>query len=179
MTDNKNLFFPNVIGDGQHDDSAAIQEAFDKLSKIADVLNKPASEVPIELSAILNKLIRAHEDVSVGDNWDDFIAMTQDASKHRLTHENECILWADRPVELRLGLVCTECDKTWSCKISNAKKSINVLKPEVCPQCGQTHLMENEVDRSDIMQRALQTQEGKINLINVINGGGVGIDIQL
>jgi hypothetical protein len=145
-------------------------EAFEKLTKVADALNKPMSEVSTELSSLLKTLIVAHEDIVASDNWDDFVAMTQDASKHRLTHEVPCILWADRPAELRLGMICRECGKTWSCKISNVKKSINNLKPEVCPQCGQAHLMENEVDKADIMERAIQSQEGKMNIMNVING---------
>jgi len=97
------------------------------------------------------------------DNWDDFILMLDDMKKHVL-EENGNIVENDEPIFLRFTYRCVNSEKTWSIKISNVRKSINELRE--MPDSYEP--MANKI-RAGLLERAIQTAEGKNNLLGAIN----------
>jgi len=95
----------------------------------------------------------------VSDSWDDFDAMLQDMKQYALNN-GQAIEMADRPAELRWGWKCKNTGKTWSIGIGTLKKYKESLN------------LGNDVDqkKADVLARTMQTQEGKQNLLDVING---------
>ena len=128
------------------------EEACNKLIEITD-----AMEQPEEGSAILAALIKVHKADKVSDNWDDFPSMLSDMKQHALAN-GQAIEIKDRPHQLRWAWECTNTGKTWSIKISSIRKYISSLE-----ELGET-------TKADIMRRCAQTQEGKHNLLDMING---------
>lgn len=128
------------------------EEACNKLIEIAD-----AMEQPEEANAILAALIKVHRNDVPSDNWDDFPSMMADMKKHALAN-GQAIEIKDRPHQLRWAWECANTGKTWSIKISSIRRYISVLE-----ELG-------NADEADIMRRCAMTQEGKHNLLDVING---------
>lgn len=85
--------------------------------------------------------------------------MLQDMKQHALNN-GQAIEIADRPTELRWAWKCKNTGKTWSIRIGTLKKyqeSLNLGDG-------------SNKKKADILARLMQTQEGKQNLLDVING---------
>lgn len=107
---------------------------------------------------VISALAEFHKNDS-SDNWDDFDAMLKDMKQHALNN-GQAIEMADRPAQLRWAWECKNTGKTWSIKIGTLKKYKESLN------------LGDDVDqkKADVLARTMQTQEGKQNLLDVING---------
>lgn len=136
-------------------------EALEKLVKIADSLDKKQDELSPEMANIITAIANKHSNDSVFDevdnNWDDLFAMLDDMKIHAFNNGG-AIIQEDNPLQLKFGYRCTNTNKTWSIRIHNIKNSLN--KDE---DTGNT-------ERADIFRKAIQTVDGKENLLKIING---------
>jgi hypothetical protein len=98
-------------------------EALEKLTTIADSLDKKQDELSPEMAEIISTLTKIHKNDTVGDNWDDLFAMFDDIREHAKNNDR-AVIEEDRPRQLRLAWRCTNTNKTWSIKIANVKKII-------------------------------------------------------
>lgn len=128
------------------------EEALNKLTQIADALDKDPNDLKPEMAEIISALTKKHGNDPADDNWDDVWEMFEDIREHA-KNNGRTVVEEDRPTQLRLAWRCTNTNKTWSIRISNVKKSLENSTP----------------DKKDIMSRAIQTQEGKINLTASLN----------
>ena len=91
------------------------------------------------------------------DSWDNYLDMLNDMKAHAKVNEG-AIVQEDRPMELKLAYRCTNTNKTWSCKITNIRKTADEL------------IKNGESEKADLIFKANATEEGKNNLLAVING---------
>jgi hypothetical protein len=127
-------------------------EALEKLTAIADNLNKKQDELSPEMAEIISALTKVHKDDAVDDNWDDLFAMFDDIREHAKNNDR-AVIEEDRPHQLRLAWRCTNTNKTWSIRITNVKKSLGNSEPS----------------RKELVGRAIMTQDGKIALTASLN----------
>jgi hypothetical protein len=128
------------------------EEALEKLTNIADSLDKKQDELSPEMSEIISALTKVHKNDISDDNWDDLFAMFDDIREHS-KNNGRVVIEEDRPHQLRLAWRCTNTNKTWSIRIANVKKSLN----------------ESDPSRKELMGRAIMTQDGKIALTASLN----------
>lgn len=128
------------------------EEALQKLVQIADALDKEPAELTSEMSDILSAISVKHGAAPVDDNWDDLWNMFEDIREHA-KNNGRTVVGEDRPHQLRLAWRCTNTNKTWSIRIANFKKSLNNTTP----------------DKKEMVSRATQTQEGRLNLTAALN----------
>jgi len=102
-----------------------------------------------------------HGDDDTEDNWDDFDAMIKDMQEHVKNNGLPSIRIEDRPFQLRFGWRCLDTNKTWSIKIKTFKK-----------YCESLEISGDEFKRqkAKLLKQAIMTQDGKLNLLAVING---------
>lgn len=125
-------------------------KALEKLRDIANVLDQDRNELSTEMAEIISALSKTSPD-TVDDNWDNVWEMMDDIKEHA-KNNGRSVIEEDRPHELRLAWRCTNTNKTWSIRITNFRKTAN--------------------DRNgglELLDRCLQTQEGKDNLTKSLN----------
>lgn len=137
-------------------------EAKDCLKNLLESIEGKEDTVKIEptkVSEAMEALKTLFGNEVAEDSWDDFGEMLQDMRQHALNN-GQAIEIADRPHQLRLGWMCMNTGKTWSIRIRDVKKYKDALEQGD----------DSEKNKSDILKRAFATQEGKQNLLDVING---------
>lgn len=91
------------------------------------------------------------------DEWSDFGALIKDMKAYAIAN-GQAIVEEDRPAELKWAWRCTNTGKTWSIRIPAIKRYVESLESS------------GETEKADVLMRAAQTQIGKANLLDVING---------
>ena len=125
------------------------KEVMQKITEIADALDKNPKELTPEMSNVISILTAKS---AADDNWDDMSDMLADIRDHS-KNNGSAIINEDRPMQLRLGWRCTNTNKNWSIRISNVKKSLEKMEPH----------------KKDLILRAIQSQEGREALTASLN----------
>ena len=106
---------------------------------------------------VIEAMSKVHQNDQVDDNWDNLFAMLDDMKVYA-ANNGRAIIQEDKPFQLRLGYRCTNTNKTWSIKITNMKRSLAEAEKS------------GNVDKALVFTMAMQTQQGKENLLKIING---------
>lgn len=106
--------------------------------------------------AKINQMMKEDSAKYPEDNWDNYLDMLEDIKTHANANGG-AIFSEDRPMQLKLAYRCANTGKTWACKITNLKKTIDELRKN------------NENEKADLLVKAHSTVEGKENLLKVIN----------
>lgn len=135
------------------------QDAIQKLTQIADALDKDPKELTEDMAEIVSALTKKHGDVPSDDNWDNVWDMFEDIREHA-KNNGRAVIEEDRPIQLRLAWRCTNTNKTWSIRITDFKKSIDDIQKTDASA---------STNRGDLLRKAIMTQSGKENLTRVLN----------
>jgi len=84
--------------------------------------------------------------------WTDALAMFEDIREHA-KNNGRAIIPADNPAKLRLGWCCSNTGKCWEIRIVDMRKAIEQMPSQ----------------QGDLFRRALQTQDSKAALIEILN----------
>ena len=124
------------------------------------VVKAEAEERAVRKLSYEEVLQKLNDELSVEDNWDDFDAMIQDMKQHAKDN-GQAIVMNDQPYLFRFGWLCKQTGKSWSMRIKQFRKYTEELKNSDD---------EFKQKKSLILTSAFLTQEGKYNLLAVING---------
>jgi hypothetical protein len=86
----------------------------------------------------------------MSSTWSNFKEMLDDIKVYLNQNPSSTIVQKDNPVKLVIGYQCSQTGKEWNIKLKDLKNSVSI-------------------DNNSLFLTALQTQQGKENLLNIIN----------